>query len=209
MLNPRQPVFRNPIDQPAISKIICTFLDCVAQGDSGANRALTNDRTLLTNFTPIISFPIGTSIGPKPIMTTHRGIMQLPIIEGRNKGFTMYYSKDSSDSVISLDRHVIESNGRLQWWIQWGDTDSGNGSIIFLDTNLQKVATLKMYGTNGLWYARVGNGIAPIDTNQTPSIWTAASDMHSGDHDYTPSPKPDHVDTEMINVVLKTTILLR
>ena len=66
MVAPRLPIQ----DQSAISKMICTFPDCVAQGDSGANRALTNNHTLLTAFTANTSFPIGT-IGPKPIMATH------------------------------------------------------------------------------------------------------------------------------------------
>ena len=67
MLTPRVPIPRSPNDQPAITKMICTFPDFVAQGDSRANRALTNDRTLLTDFTPINPFPIGT-IGPKLTM---------------------------------------------------------------------------------------------------------------------------------------------
>ena len=130
MLNPRQPISKTPVDQPVISKMIYTFPDCVVQGDSGANRALTNNRTLLTGFTPINAFLIGT-IDPKPVMTTHWDIMQLLTIEGNYEGFTTYYNIDSSGSVISLDRHVSESNGCLQRWIQLGDTDSGNGSMIF------------------------------------------------------------------------------
>ena len=141
------------------------------KGDSGANRALTNDRALLTDFTPIVPFSIGT-IGPKPIMATHRGITKLPTVEGSYEGYTTYYSKDSSGSasMISPGRHVSESKGRLQRWIQWGGTESGNGSMIFLNKQVQKIATLKMYRTNDLWYARVGNGTALIDNIEAPSI---------------------------------------
>ena len=133
ILVPRLPIPKSPVDQPAIGKMICTFPDCVAQGDSGANRALTSDRTLLTAFIPITPFPIGTT-GPKPIMATHRGNMKLPMVEGLYEGFTTHYSKDSSGSVISPDRHISKSKGRLQRWIQLGYIDSGNGSMIFLDT---------------------------------------------------------------------------
>ena len=76
MLAPRLPIQH---DQPAISNMVCTFPDCVAQGDSGANRALTNDSNLLTEFTPINPFQIGT-ISPKPIMATHCGITRLPTV---------------------------------------------------------------------------------------------------------------------------------
>ena len=69
--------------------MICTFSDCVAQGDSVANRALTNDQALLTDFTPITPFPIGT-ISPKLIMATHLGITKLPTVEGLYEGFTTY-----------------------------------------------------------------------------------------------------------------------
>ena len=42
--------------------------------------------------------------------------------------------------------------------------------MIFLDNQLHKIATLKMYCTNGLWYARVCNGQTRIDTTESPSI---------------------------------------
>ena len=112
-LSPRLPIPKSPLDQPAISKMICTFPDCVVQGDSGANRALTNDYTLLVAFTAIAPFSIGT-IGPKPIMTTHQGIMKVPTVEGLHEGSTTYYSTAASGSVISPDPHVSESKGRLQ-----------------------------------------------------------------------------------------------
>ena len=110
MLAPRLPSLKPNVQQPAINMMIYTFPDCVAQGDLGANRALTNARSLLSEFTAITPFPIGT-IGPKPILATHKGIMNLPTIEGSYEGFTTYYSKDASDSVISPDRHVSESQG--------------------------------------------------------------------------------------------------
>ena len=97
-------------NQLPISKMVCTLLDCVTQGDSRANIALANDRALLTNFTPIIPFHIGI-IGQNPIMATHRGIMRLPTVEGLYGGFTTHYSKDSSGSIISPGRHVSESKG--------------------------------------------------------------------------------------------------
>ena len=45
--------------------------------------------------------------------------------------------------------------------------------MIFLDNQLQKVATLKIYQTNGLRYAQVGTGQTRIDTTESPSIRTA------------------------------------
>ena len=113
ILAPRLPIPRSQHDQLAISKMICMFPDCVVQGDFGANRAVANDSTLLMEFTPINPFLIGT-IGPKPIIATHRDIMKLPTIEGLYEGFTTYCSKDASGSVISPDRrtrHVSESKG--------------------------------------------------------------------------------------------------
>ena len=48
--------------------------------------------------------------------------------------------------------------------------------MIFLDSQLQKIATLKMYQINGLWYARVGNSKALIDTTEKLYIRAAAYD---------------------------------
>ena len=132
-----------------------------------------NYNALLTEFTPITPFPIGT-IGPKPtIAPTRCGIMKLPMVEGSYENFTTYYSKDSSRSVTNPDQDVSESNRRLQRWIQRGDTESDKGSMIYLDNQLPKIATLKMFQTNEIWYARVGHGAALIDTTETPSICAA------------------------------------
>ena len=105
-------------DQLVITKMVCTFPDCVARCNSGANIALTNDRNLLIKFTIMaLPFPIGT-IGPKPILaSTHRGVMQLPMVEGLYERFNTYYSKDSGGSVMSFNRHISKSQGRLQQWI--------------------------------------------------------------------------------------------
>ena len=70
MLAPRLPIPQSQHDQPAISKMTCMFPKCVAQGESGANRALTDNITLLTDFMPINPFQVCT-IGPKLIMATH------------------------------------------------------------------------------------------------------------------------------------------
>ena len=194
----------SPFHQPEVNKMICTFPDCVAQSETGANRALTNDHTLLTVFPAITPFPIGT-IGPKPIMATYRGIMNLPMIEGLYEGFTTYYSTYASGSVISPDCHVSKSNGQLQRWIQWGDTDTGNGSMIFLDRQLQKIVTLKMYRTNDLCYARVGNGQALNDTAESPSTKAAE---YTANTDRTPTPVHDTTagNTDVIHVVINNDV---
>ena len=79
--------------------------------------------------------------------------------------------------------------------------------MIFLDTDLRKVTTLKMYHTSGLWYVRVGNGTDSIDTMETPSIRAAAYDTHTHTegNEYMPSPKTNHMDTEVINMAINDT----
>ena len=97
MLHPLAPL---DADKYTETKMVCMFPDSVAQGDSSANTALTNDKSKLTVCTDITPFPIGI-IGPNKIMATGKGIMKLITQEGHIEGFTTYYSKDSSSSVIS------------------------------------------------------------------------------------------------------------
>lgn len=134
--------------------------------------------------------------------------MKLPTVEGLYDEFTTYCSENASGSVISPHRHVSESKGRLQRWIQWSDTKLGNDSMIFLDNRLQNIATLKIYHTNGIWYARVGNGNTLIETTETLSI--CAAEYDAAEYNDTANPTPYQVkhptkntNTDAINMVLQ------
>ena len=77
--------------------------------------------------------------------------------------------------------------------------------MIFLDDHLQKIVTLKMYRTNELWYARVGNVPALINNIETPSICAAERDIN-GDRVLYPQAITSSTDTtnnNIINIVLK------
>ena len=130
-------------DTPEANRV-CSFPDKTTQGDSGANRGVTNNKDLLHNYQEIVHFGIGT-IGPDTISVIGFGYMNLPSLENGLERAKTYYSSKASGSVMSPDRHVKESEQRLRRWIQWGDLTSGHGAVVFIGRDLETVATIRMY----------------------------------------------------------------
>ena len=74
--------------------------------------------------------------------------------------------------------------------------------MVFLDHHLQKIATLKLYHMNGLWYKRVGNGTIQIDNKDKTLLICAAN--HHTDHNQHPqiTQVPSEMDIDMDNNVI-------
>ena len=65
-----------------------------------------------------------------------------------------------------------------------------------------------MYHTNGLWYARVGNANALIDTTKTPSVCAAKYDHLATPTSYASTPPSTKtIDNKVINIFLQDSIL--
>ena len=126
------------------------------QSDTGANRHLTDDKTLLVNYKEITPFTIGTINKDSTSAVEVIGVGELPIptTTGTMERPKVYYSPNASGSVFSPDRYVLETN-RYYSWAQHGCPSTGIGAIIFYAENKDVLTTIPLYPRNGLWYMKV------------------------------------------------------
>ena len=96
-----------PPDSPVtadtpVANHVCSFSEKTTQGDSGANRGVTNNKDLLHDYQAIKPFGIGT-IGPETILVIGVGYIDLPTLGKGFERIKTYYSPKASGSVMSPD----------------------------------------------------------------------------------------------------------
>ena len=96
----------------SVANRVCSFPPKVTQGDSGANRGVSNKKDLLLDYQEIVPFVIGT-IGTETILVIGVGYMMLPTLKGCLERIKTYYSPKASGSIMSPARHVKASEKRL------------------------------------------------------------------------------------------------
>jgi hypothetical protein len=126
-----------------------------AQADSGANRAITDNMSLLHNMRQLDKpFPVGSIDAENKIYCTAIGELQLLTEEGGLELFPCFYCAQSAGTVISPD-HKCTTSGHITKWEQDGDTRTGRGAIRFRNPKNDIVATLPTFRRNGLWYTEL------------------------------------------------------
>jgi hypothetical protein len=182
--------FEHPHTVPVICKIQGSSAT-PAQADSGANRAITDDASLLHNRRQLEKpFPVGSIDAENKIYCTAIGELHLLTEERIVEQFSCFYCAQSAGTVISSDHHCT-TTAHITKWEQKGDTNTGKGYICFLDCQDDIVATLPTYRRNGLWYnelnalpagptnfASIRALYAPEDSNTDYSSTLTDSDRH-------------------------------
>ena len=124
------------------------------QSDTGANRNITDDKSLLTNFQEIKPFSIGTINSSSTVQVTGKGEMVIPTTNGKSITTSVYYSADASGSVFSPDRFVDETPG-FYTWAQLGCPSQGLGHIWLIKEDGTDSRCIPLHHRNNLWYMRV------------------------------------------------------
>jgi hypothetical protein len=144
-----------------------------AQADSGANRAITDNPTILHNSRQMATpYPVGSIDAENKLYCTAVGEIHLKTLEGTVEKFQCLYSAQSAGTVISPDNKCTTSP-HLTKWEQVGDTKTGQGFIRFRNDRDDIVASLPTYRQNGLWFtqlAAIPADPAKITTIKAPSV---------------------------------------
>ena len=136
-----------------------------AQADSGANRAITDNISLLHNVKQLDKpFPVGSIDADNRIYCTAMGELQLLTEEGGMEQFPCFYCAQSAGTVISPD-HKCTTSRHITKWEQDGDTSTGRGAIRFRNPHHEIVATLPTFRRNGLWFTELA--AVPATTQAT------------------------------------------
>jgi hypothetical protein len=184
-----------PNDEPTIP-VICRLQAIHVQADSGANRAITDDISILHNARQMLKpYPVGSIDAATKLYCTAIGELHLCTKEGRIEKFPCLYSAQSAGTVISPDNKCTTSP-YLTRWEQLSDTLSGKGLIRFRNRHDSIVATLPTFRKNGLWYTKLSaiptaapltvsdtRIIKPLHTDDSTVIRTMHATNDSSDND--------------------------
>ena len=173
---------------PATIPVVCTIYsqDTPAQADSGANRAITDNISLLHNMRHLDKpFPVGSIDADNKIYCTAIGEFQLITEEGGIEPFPCFYCEQSAGTVISPD-HKCTTSSHITKWEQDRDTRTGRGAIPFCNPQNAIIATLPTFRRNGLWYTEIS--AVPATSEATIRTLTTPTTQHpDSDRDITAS----------------------
>lgn len=137
-------------DKAKVNKLVNQL---TMQSDSGANRIVTDDLSLLDNVTFIHNYPMsGCNKEDVAIICTAKGQLTLHSDNGNTLKVTCYYSKDVDGTIVSPTAIIRQHHHRFSSFIQFSDCDSNTGNIKLVSREGCKNFNLKLQCKNDLWY---------------------------------------------------------
>ena len=137
--------------------------------DSGANRSVTNDLSLLHDVEEITNpYTIqGANANSGFLSCTHKGMFNLKCDDDSYIQVPVYYSANVDGTIISPTEICMHNAQRYHIWEKTCDIKKGTGTLKFHSNNNtfeQAVITLTM--NNGLWYSQQNRRWKPIHTDK-------------------------------------------
>ncbi len=126
--------------------------------DGGANRSITNDISLLSNFKNIKRYSMqGVAANEPALYCTDIGLLPWKAYNGDVIFVKCYYSEAAADTIISPTDVVINHITAFNAWGQYSNIDTGEGRIEFHHRNHDTPIIFTLTASNDLWYHN-GNG---------------------------------------------------
>jgi len=130
-------------------KLFCS--DTLFQIDGGANRSVTNDLNNLDAYWEIDPISIQGISKNITIQCTHRGVYYLVTNEGTYIPVIMFYSPQSSHTIISPN-DIVKMSGTFTNWTQHADFEFGTGQIKFSLSSGIVTEIINLHLNNNLWF---------------------------------------------------------
>ena len=146
----------------------------LAQTDSGANRIVTNDISLLKNVTFIDPIPMGgcNKNDEAAITCNAVGYISLRATCGTLLTAKAYYSDEVDGTIISPTTIIRHNNQNFGAWMQYSSVDDNAGHIELIGKHGQKNLIFNTVSDNDLWFhdpeSLVVDNFSP--SNPTPKI---------------------------------------
>ena len=151
-----------------------------AQSDSGANRIVTDDMTILKNVKIIEPYPMGgcNKNDPAAIICTTTGELTITSTKGDQITVKAYYSEQVDGTIISPTTIAVQHSDRFVGWLQHSNIDTNEGTIKLIGRQNHEDMIFPTYMTNDLWYHNkqsIGNTTAQVNrlmnNSATYELW--------------------------------------
>lgn len=123
------------------------------QMDSGANRNVTNDRSIREQSRNISRIPVyGAGNKETACYLTGKGFLYLQSTTREWIKTEVFYSKGCSGTILSPNT-IVKENHMFSGWTQTSHMDNNTANIIFFHRNaLTRPVRFTLHGKNDLWY---------------------------------------------------------
>ena len=123
------------------------------QMDSGANKNVTDDKTIIRNYSPITPIAVfGIEKDEVACQIVGKGLTELTTVDGDTLPITMYFAPQCAGTIISPNA-IVQNSKQFTGWQQTSHVDTGKADIVFFhrhDTTNNR--RLRMILSNDLWF---------------------------------------------------------
>ena len=135
-------------DDPVVNKLHSNI-----QSDSGANRIVTDDITILDNLQHIQNYPMGgCNKDDVAIVCTAKGMLTLTDTDGRTLRVLAYYSKEVDGTIVSPTAIIRQHSSVFSSFIQYSNCDNNTGNIKLIGREGYEDFKMNLQCKNDLWY---------------------------------------------------------
>ena len=137
--------------------------------DTGANRSVTNDLSILNNVQSIPPYNIkGVNATEGFIQCTMKGILNIQCSDGSTIPVPTYHSEHVEGTIISPTELCMHNFINYPNFKQDCDVSSGTGTLSFYHPHVSRQANIDLVMKNGLWFSlqRKRKRIEHIDNQQ-------------------------------------------
>ena len=139
-------------DDDTVTERITICTDKV-QSDTGANKAVTNNKNILYAYSDIEPYPIGgVKADDISIVCTGQGLLPWQSREGEIIMVKTLYCSDVDGTIISPTTVVEQNQDKYYGFSIENDCDKGKGILALKRRTTNKTTTYNMTLENGLWY---------------------------------------------------------
>ena len=148
------------------------------QSDTGANKAVTNNKNILYAYSDIEPYPIGgVKADDIAIVCTGQGLLPWQSREGEIIMVKTLYCSDVDGTIISPTTVVEQNQHKYYGFSIENDCDKGKGILALKSRTTQQTTTYDMTLENGLWYHHYNSSspahasIRQLNTACYSSLW--------------------------------------
>jgi len=120
--------------------------------DGGANRSITNDKSLLIKYKNIKKHYMSSAAGDNDIACTGLGYIPWRASDGTVLLIKCYYSTQAPETIVSPSDVVMDHLLKFHTWTQHADFNSEEGHIEFTNKDNGSQISFPLQLKNGLWY---------------------------------------------------------
>ena len=123
------------------------------QMDSGANKNVTDNKSIIKNYTTIKPIPVfGIEKDEIACEIIGKGVTELETMDGTDLKVIMYYSPSCSGTILSPNA-IVRDSKQFTGWNQVSHLDTGKANMLFFHrSNFEANKTIEMTLRNDLWF---------------------------------------------------------